>query len=105
MELPRPVTYLEGPSYRTTKRRELVWRPVLDRFGLIPSGHGTLTGVDGFEQIVPTAQMRIGAPPFDFAEVTVMVVDWQPAGCDDIVGMDYLIQIDFAVRRGTFGPI
>ena len=83
----------------------LVWRPVLDRFGLIPSGHGTLTGVDGFEQIIPTAQMRIAVPPFDSAEATVMVVDWRPAGCDVIVGMDYLIHFDFAVRRGTFGPI
>ena len=49
--------------------------------------------------------MRIAVPPFDSAEVTVMVVDWRPAGCDVIVGMDYLIHFDFAVRRGTFGPV
>ena len=83
----------------------LVWRSVLDRFGLIPSGWGILTGVDGVEQLVPTAQVRIGVPPFGSEEVTVMVVDWQPSGCDVIVGMDYLIQFDFAVRQGTFGPI
>ena len=83
----------------------LIWRPVLDRFGLIPSGRGTLSGVDGVEQVVPTAQMRIGVPPFDSEEVTVVVVGWRPSGCDVIVGMDYLIQIDFAVRQGTFGPI
>ena len=44
-------------------------------------------------------------PLFASEEVTVIVVDWRPSGCDVIVGMDYLIQIDFAVRQGTFGPI
>ena len=83
----------------------LVWKPVLGRFGLISSGWGILTGVDGTEQPVQTAQMRIGVPPFGSAEVTVMVVDWQPSGWDVIVGMDYLNRIEFAVRHGTFCPI
>lgn len=84
----------------------VVRRPILRTLNLVETGRGKVFGPDGGSHSVNTTQMGLRlSPAFGFKELTVAVVDWELFGCDVLIGMDYLIQFDFAVRRGTFGPI
>ena len=49
-----------------------------------------------------TLWLRIGVPPLPSKELRVAVLPWQPDNHDVVLGMDYLADHDFAIRRGVF---
>ncbi len=76
---------------------------VVSRLKAVVSGSGTLVvGVDGTRMPIGTLWLRIGVPPLPPKELRVAVLPWQPENHDIVLGMDYLADYDFAIRRGVF---
>lgn len=76
---------------------------VVSRLRTRVSGSGTLvTGIDGARVPIGTLWLRIGVPTLPSKEIRVAVLPWQPDNHDIVLGMDYLADHDFAIRRGVF---
>ncbi|MCY3923963.1 MAG: retropepsin-like aspartic protease [bacterium] len=80
-----------------------VTRRVVSRLNTTVTGSGTLVaGVDGATTPIDTLWLRIGVSPLPSKEIRVAVLPWQPDNHDIVLGMDYLADHDFAIRRGVF---
>ena len=87
----------------TGAQRTAVTPPVVSRLKTVVSGSGTLVaGVDGTKVPIGTLWLRIGVPPLPSKELRVAVLPWRPDNHDIVLGMDYLADHDFAIRRGVF---
>ena len=80
-------------------------RRVVADFGIGIGGSVSVAGIGREPEDAHLAVLVVEVPPFPRRVLQVAVTNRQWDGFDLIVGMDYLIQFDFAVRQGTFGPI
>ncbi|GEM_PF-2680740 len=87
----------------TGAQRTAVTATVVSGLKTVVSGSGMLVaGVDGTRVPIGTLWLRIGVPPLPSKELRVAVLPWQPENHDIVLGMDYLADHDFAIRRGVF---
>ena len=80
-------------------------RQVVAEFGIGVRGSISVVGIGREPENANLAVLVSEVPPFPTRALQVAVTDQQWVGFDLIVGMDYLIQFDLAIRQGTFGPI
>ncbi len=92
-----------GALVDTGARRTAVTPTVVSRLKTVVSGSGTLVaGVDGARVPIGTLWLRIGVSLLPSKELRVAVLPWQPDNHEIVLGMDYLADHSFAIRRGIF---